>query len=354
MILYALFTNYEDGVHPATGNKEIKAMSETDRIKSYYPLFMHVNLMVFVGYGFLSAFLKTHSWTSVAYNLLIGAYALQITILLQGPFHQIFSSPEVGSTAGGSTQAGGFQKISLSVDSLILGDFGAAAVLVSFGAIVGKVSVFQLWIIATFEVILYSLNEALCTNILKTVDMGGAMYVHVFGAYFGLATSFFFRPGKAIKDLDGRGQGGYNSTMIALLGSVFLFVYWPSFNGALAPPSQQLRIFINTIMAICASCITACGICRLFHQRLTSKVIMNATLAGGVAIGSASCIVATSSVSMCLGGAAGIIAALGELSLKKILEERINLHDTCGVHNLHGMPGILGGFAGGLAASLST
>ena len=142
--------------------------------------------------------------------------------------------------------------------------------------------------------------------------------------------------------------------MIALLGSVFLFVYWPSFNGALAPPSQQLRIFINTIMAICASCITSCGICRLFHQRLTTKVVLNATLAGGVAVGSASCIVATSSVSMCLGGAAGIIAALGELQLKKVLEEKINLHDTCGVHNLHGLPGLLGGFAGGLAASLST
>ena len=143
--------------------------------------------------------------------------------------------------------------------------------------------------------------------------MGGAMYVHVFGAYFGLATSYFFRPGNAIKDRDGRGEGGYNSTMIALLGSVFLFVYWPSFNGALAPPSQQLRIFINTIMAICASCIASCGICRLFHQRLTTKVVLNATLAGGVAIGSASCLVATSSVSMCIGAAAGIIAALGEL-----------------------------------------
>ena len=57
---------------------------------------------------------------------------------------------------------------------------------------------------------------------------------------------------------------------------------------------------------------------------------------------------------MCLGGAAGIIAALGELQLKKVLEEKINLHDTCGVHNLHGLPGLLGGFAGGLAASLST
>ena len=95
VILYALFTNYEDGVHPATMNKEIKEMSSTEKTQSYYPLFMHVNLMVFVGYGFLMAFLKTHSWTSVAYSMLIGAYALQITILFQGLFHQIFKSPEI-------------------------------------------------------------------------------------------------------------------------------------------------------------------------------------------------------------------------------------------------------------------
>ena len=35
-----------------------------------------------------------------------------------------------------------FAKISLSIDSLILGDYGAATVLISLGAVIGKGSIF--------------------------------------------------------------------------------------------------------------------------------------------------------------------------------------------------------------------
>ena len=85
--------------------------------------------------------------------------------------------------------------------------------------------------------VLYTLNEAICVNFFQTVDTGGAMYVHVFGAYFGLAASYFFKPSRAIQDPEERTRASYNSTMMALLGAMFLFVYWPSFNGALASPS---------------------------------------------------------------------------------------------------------------------
>jgi hypothetical protein len=38
--------------------------------------------MVFVGFGFLKAFLRTHSWTAVGFNLLLGAIAAQWTVLV--------------------------------------------------------------------------------------------------------------------------------------------------------------------------------------------------------------------------------------------------------------------------------
>ena len=149
-----------------------------DEVQTYYPLFQDVHVMIFVGFGFLMVFLKNHSWTSVGYNFLIGAYVMQITILIVGFWHQVFE--------------GQWQIISLDITSLIVADFGAAAVLISFGALLGKVSLVQLWCLATLEIIFYGFNETICVTSLKAVDMGGSMYVHTFGAYFGLAATYFY------------------------------------------------------------------------------------------------------------------------------------------------------------------
>lgn len=48
-------------------------------------------------------------------------------------------------------------KIPIDVTSLIVGDFGGAAVLITFGAILGKVNSVQLLFIATVEIFIWSL-----------------------------------------------------------------------------------------------------------------------------------------------------------------------------------------------------
>lgn len=58
------------------------------------------------------------------------------------------------------------------------------------------------------------------------------MYVHTFGAYFGLAATYFYQPKKAKEDE--KCEGDYNSQLIAMVGTLFLWMFWPSFNGALA------------------------------------------------------------------------------------------------------------------------
>lgn len=303
-------------------------------------MFQDVHVMIFIGFGFLMVFLKTHSWTSVGFNMLIATYVLQITILITGFWHMLLVEKE-------------FHKIALDIPALIIGDFGAGAVLITFGAVLGKISILQLWGLATLEIFVYGLNETIGAGIFQAVDMGGSMYVHTFGAYFGCAASYFFQPGNAIRDIEKRNGGGYNSQLIAMIGTVFLWMFWPSFNGALADAAQQQRVIVNTVMAISASCVTACGFCRLYFQKLEMEVLLNATLAGGVAVGSASDLVVTASVAQLIGGAAGIVSAWGFVKLGPWLQEKIGLHDTCGVHNLHGLPGIMGGVIGSLSAALS-
>ena len=72
-------------------------------------------------------------------------------------------------------------------------------------------------------------------------------------------------------------------------------------------------------MAISASCITACATSRIVYQRLEMEVVLNATLAGGVAIGSASDLVVTAAVALMIGSAAGIVSAMGFLGLSGCL-----------------------------------
>lgn len=138
-----------------------------------------------------------------------------------------------------------------------------------------------------------------------------------------------------------------------MVGTIFLWMYWPSFNGALASGSFQQRVIVNTVLSISASCITACGVSRYMLGALDMEVVLNATLAGGVAIGSACDLLAAPYISMIVGSLAGIVSALGFLKLSPYLQQKINLHDTCGVNNLHGIPGIMGGIMGSIAVALS-
>lgn len=67
----------------------------------------------------------------------------------------------------------------------------------------------------------------------------------------------------------------------------------------------------------------------------------NAALAGGVAIGS-TCNIVSPSGAFAIGLLAGAVSVIGYVFIQPALEKRFKIVDTCGVHNLHGMPGLLG------------
>lgn len=181
------------------------------------------------------------------------------------------------------------------------------------------------------------------------------MFVHTFGAYFGLAVS------KVLTSSPGHGKPPrkynssiYKSDMFAMVGTLFLWMFWPSFNGALAEDAQQARVAINTVLALTASCFVAFMADVIFRKdhKFDMVSIQNATLAGGVAVGSSSDLVIQPWGALVVGAVAGLISVLGYVYISPMLSKIFFLDDTCGVHNLHGLPGIIGGL-GGIISSVT-
>ena len=110
--------------------------------------------------------------------------------------------------------------------SLLVADFCAAAVLISFGAVIGKASLIQIVVMATIEVVIQSFNEYIGLEILHAYDVGESIYVHIFGAYFGLAVAKVLHH----KTVKSEAEGSvYNSDLFAMIGTIFLWLYWVSF-----------------------------------------------------------------------------------------------------------------------------
>ncbi|XP_074475140.1 rh family, C glycoprotein a [Sebastes fasciatus] len=306
-----------------------------------YPSFQDVHVMIFVGFGFLMTFLKRYSFGAVGFNFLIAAFGLQWALLMQGWFHSL--DPETG-------------KISIGVESLINADFCCASSLIAFGALLGKTSPVQMLVVTLFGVTLFAVEEYIILTLLHCRDAGGSMVIHAFGGYYGLAISWvLYRPNlHQSKRLNG---SVYHSDLFAMIGTLFLWMYWPSFNSAITDHgSGQHRTAINTYIALASSVLTTVAISSMHDKRgkLDMVHIQNATLAGGVAMGTAAEFMITPYGALIVGFGTGIISTFGYVFVTPFLEKYLKLQDTCGVHNLHAVPGMLGGFIGAIVAAAAT
>uniref|UniRef100_A0A674E7B0 Ammonium transporter Rh type A n=1 Tax=Salmo trutta TaxID=8032 RepID=A0A674E7B0_SALTR len=299
-------------------------------------VFQDVHVMIFIGFGFLMTFLKRYGFSSVGLNLLLAAFALQWGLLVQGLWHL-----DEG-------------KIKVSIFKMINADFSTATVLISFGAVLGKTSPVQLLIMTLLEITIFGINEHLVAEVLKANDVGASMIIHAFGAYFGLAVArMLYRP--ALRNGHENDGSVYHSDLFAMIGTVFLWMFWPSFNSAIAEPgADQLMAVTNTYFSLAACVLSAYAVSSLVEHKgkLDMVHIQNATLAGGVAVGTCADMDIGPFGAMIIGFVAGIVSTLGFKFLTPILASNLGIQDTCGVHNLHGMPGILGGIAGIVAVAL--
>ncbi|XP_058150662.1 ammonium transporter Rh type C [Dasypus novemcinctus] len=342
VVLFGVFVRYdpEADAHWAEEKRRRNISSDVENDFYYrYPSFQDVHMMIFVGFGFLMTFLQRYGFGSVAFNFLLAAFGIQWALLMQGWFHSFHQG-----------------YILLGVENLINADFCVGSVCVAFGAILGKVSPVQLLLMTLFQVTLFSVNEFILLNLLQVKDAGGSMTIHTFGAYFGLTVTWIlYRPN--LEQSKERQSSVYHSDLFAMIGTLFLWAYWPSFNSAVSNHGDaQHRAAINTYCSLAACVLTSVALSSALQRKgkLDMVHVQNATLAGGVAVGTAAEMMLTPYGSLIVGSLCGVISTLGFVYLTPFLESRLRIQDTCGIHNLHGMPGIIGGIVGAVTAACAT
>jgi ammonium transporter Rh len=291
-----------------------------------YERSIHILAMLLVGFGFLMVFVRHHGYSSLTATLLVVSVAI--------PMYTTIKS------FGGE----GFSKPTISIDTLLCAEFAAAGLLIAIGAPLGRLKMDQYIIMGILFVPAYILNEWLIldSGMFKGfLDTGGSIIIHAFGAYFGLGvitnTLSKFK-GDAVC------ESNINSNLFCMLGSMVLWLFWPSFTSAIVAPERVVLTAINTIFALCGATLATYIFTKIIRGKIEIADIANAALAGGVAIGS-TCDMTTPGYAMLIGIAAGALSVIGYTTIAPQLEKLIRGTDTCGINNLHGMPGLLGGAA---------
>lgn len=311
-----------------------QAASPDQELALAYPYFQDVHIMMFIGFAFLMTFLSRYSWSAVGFNFLICVMTIQWNTLT----HHFWKTVITGAS---------FSDVRVGISDLITGDFAAAAVLIAFGSVLGRTSPLQTAVMAFLLNLIFTLNEVILVEEIKAIDIGGSMVVHAFGALFGLACSFVLSQDK---DAKGGATSSRTNALFSMIGTIFLFAFWPSFNGAFAVGASQHRVIVNTVFSLCGSAVSAFLFSyALRGGRFEMEDIQNATLAGGVAVGTSANLVLFPGTALAIGLVAGFVSVVGYVHLTPLCTRRCNIRDTAGVNNLHGIPGILAGIISAVA-----
>ena len=308
-------------------------VSPTDSIRSQrYPGFQDVNVMMLIGFGFLMTFIRSYAWSALSYTFFINAFIIQAYPLLYGFWAKVFGNDWQGVSV----------TLTWDITTLILCSDAVAAMLVAFGGVIGRVGPKDLLIIAIFNVIGYSLNEEIVFVKIGMIDAGASSTVHTFGCYFGLTVCMVLsKKARPITDI----KISYVNNIFAFIGTLFLVLYFPSFNYAVTAQNafEQNLIVVNTVMSLAGSVLGTFIVSSLgFGRGLEMENILNATIAGGIIVGAPSTFIYRPGLALFIGVMGGAVSALCFHNLSPKLLDCIGLYDTCGIHNLHGIPGVMG------------
>jgi len=306
-----------------TTGTTLAALSDVQK----YERAIHIMAMLLVGFGFLMVFVKKYGRSALTATYLLVSVSIPLYFLKE-------SFNGIGSSEG-------------LIDKLILAEFAAASLLICAGAVLGRLKMGQYMLLGILFVPFYALNEWIVINgglgliSGKVVDTGGSIVIHAFGAIFGLGVAASMT---TLKEYETPIECDDTSDRYSLLGSMVLWVFWPSFCAALVAPADVPRTAVNVILALCGSTIATYFASVKLRGKISAADIANATLAGGVAIGS-TCDLAVPGTAFGIGILAGIVSTFGFAIIQSRLTNLAKKVDTCGVLYLHGLPGLLGGIA---------
>lgn len=307
-----------------------------------YHQFKDVNIMIFIGFGMLYTILKDHQWSSMALVLFLGIISVEFSFFCYYLWYNTFKNGEWET------------KIKIDYDILLNIVYNSVTVLISLGAVIGKLSMIQYFTMALFEIFFSSLSYHVCLLRIDAIYNGWNIYIYIFGSIFALVLSIilFCRDTEYSKISNSPHlNSDYYSTIFSFIGCLFLWIFFPIFNtsnitkhNSLDPKELRLTGIINTYMSIVGSIISTFITSPLIHNaKFKMEHILNATYVGGIIIGGCCTINAYVYTSIIIGCGGGIITTLLLWKFKPILKS-FQLEDTLGIIQIFGIPGVLGGF----------
>ncbi len=290
-----------------------------------YDRAIHIMAMLLLGFGFLMVFVKKYGRSALTATFLLVSIAL--------PLYMCIKSFGIFEGKG-------------EIEQLILAEFAAASLLIATGAILGRIQIYQYLILGLLFIPFYMFNELIVVDdyfhfVGKVADTGGSIVIHAFGALFGVAAAMALHKKK---DTETPIESDATSDRYSILGSMVLWVFWPSFCAALVPVAAIPHTVVNVFLALCGSTLATYITSVSIRGKANIADIANAALAGGVAIG-ATCDFASHPQAMLIGAIAGVLSTVGYTIFQAKNQKLLKFIDTCGVSNLHGIPGLFGGLA---------
>lgn len=295
---------------------------------------IHIMAMLLLGFGFLMVFVKKYGRSALTATYLLVSIAIPLYFL--------------------KDTLGIFGGVASDIDRLILAEFAAASLLIASGAILGRLKMYQYILLGILFIPSYALNEWILlegglglVSHGAFVDTGGSILIHAFGALFGLAVAFSMT---TKKEFAVPIEADDTSDRFSLLGSMVLWVFWPSFCAALVAAEDIPMTIVNVILALAGSTLATYFATVKLRGKISAADIANAALAGGVAIGS-TCDKVPAVYAFIIGILAGVLSTVGFAVIQERFQALTKKIDTCGVFNLHGLPGLFGGFAAMVAVN---